>query len=135
MKSRRDVAMAKLYLHSLPSKNKGEKRFWKQNWNVGSKKFYCIVAIFLLPSLLLCMRKLDNKGALKQLNLVRLSKRFYTLKVRQSRNDFFKPTFLPKNEPLWNLMSTCFLSLFGKNWRLQKDILKFTDLYENTLCQ
>ena len=76
LKCRRDVAIAKLYLHSLPSKNKGEKRFWKQNWNVGSKKFYCKV---LLPSLLLCMRKLDNKGALKQLNLVRLSKRFYTL--------------------------------------------------------
>ena len=79
LKSRRDVAIAKLYLHSLPSKNKGEKHAWKQNWNVGSKKVYCRVAIFLLPSLLLCMRILDNKGALKQLNLVWLSKRFYTL--------------------------------------------------------
>ena len=48
------------------------------------------------------------------------------LKVRQSRNDFFKPTFLPKNEQmnstllLWYLRSTCFRSFFGRNWRQQK---------------
>ena len=39
----------------------------------------------------------------------------------QSRNDFFKPTFLPKNKqtnstlPLWNLRSTCFCLFFGRN--------------------
>ena len=42
------------------------------------------------------------------------------LKVRQSRNDFFKPLFPPKNERrnstvlLWYLRSTCFRSFF---WR------------------
>ena len=44
------------------------------------------------------MRKLDNKGALKQLNLVRLSKRFYTLKVNKFQNEFIKSSFLPKYE-------------------------------------
>ena len=58
----------------------------------------------------------------------------FSLKVRQSRNDFFKPTFLPKNERtnstllLWNLRLTCFHSFFGRNWRHQKDISKLTDL-------
>ena len=51
----------------------------------------------------------------------------YSLKVRQSRNDFFKLTFLLKNERtnltllLWYLRSTCFRSFFGGNWRHQKD--------------
>ena len=51
-----------------------------------------------------------------------------SLKVRQSRNDFFKPTFPPQNEQMnstllpWNLVSTCFCSFFGRNWRHQKDI-------------
>ena len=54
------------------------------------------------------------------------------LKVRQSRNDFFKPTFPPKNEKtnstllLWNLRSTCFHLFFGRH---QKDISKWTDLW------
>ena len=45
------------------------------------------------------------------------------LKVRQSRNDFFKPTFCPKKEKtnstllLWYLKSTCFRSFF---WRKSK---------------
>ena len=40
------------------------------------------------------------------------------IKVRHCRNDFFQPTFLPKNELtistllLWNLRSTCFRSFF-----------------------
>ena len=47
---------------------------------------------------------------------------------------FFKPMFPPKNKwtnsalLLWNLRSTCFHSIFGGNWRHQKDILKLTDL-------
>ena len=50
------------------------------------------------------------------------------LKVRQSRNDFFKLMFLPKNEQMnatllwWYLMLTCFCSYFGRNWWQQKDI-------------
>ena len=58
------------------------------------------------------------------------------LKVRQSRNYFFKPKFLPKNEQtnltllLWYLRSNCFRSFFGRNWRHQKDISKLTDLYK-----
>ena len=57
------------------------------------------------------------------------------LKVRQSWNDFFKPTFPPKNEQrnstllLWNLRLTCFRSFFGGNWRQQKDISKLSDLW------
>ena len=45
------------------------------------------------------------------------------LKVRKSRNDFFKKTFPPKYELmnstllLWNLKLTCFRSFFGGNWR------------------
>ena len=56
------------------------------------------------------------------------------LKIRQSRNDFFKPMFPPKNKRtnstllLWNLRSTCFRLFFGGNWRHQKDISKLTDL-------
>ena len=56
------------------------------------------------------------------------------LKVRQSGNDFFKPTFLPKFERtnstllLWYLKSTCFCSFFGRNWRHNKDISKLSDL-------
>ena len=56
------------------------------------------------------------------------------LKVRQSRNDFFKPLFPPKNERrnstllLWYLRLTCFRSFFGENWRHQKDVSKLTDL-------
>ena len=44
------------------------------------------------------------------------------LKVRKSQNDFFKPTFPPKNEQtnstllLWDLTLTCFHSFFGGNW-------------------
>ena len=59
----------------------------------------------------------------------------FLLKVWQIWNDFFKPMILPKNEPmnstllLWYLRSTCFCSLFGRNWRHQKDILKLTDFY------
>ena len=59
------------------------------------------------------------------------------LKVIQSRNDFFKPTFLPKNEwtnstlVLWNLRSACFCSFFGRNWSHKKDISKLTDLYKD----
>ena len=55
----------------------------------------------------------------------------YDLKVRQSCNDFFKPMILPKNERtnstllLWYLRWTCFRSIFGRNWRHQKDILTF----------
>ena len=58
----------------------------------------------------------------------------FELKVRQSRNDFFKPTFLSKNEQtnstllLWYLRSTCFCLFFGRNRRHQKDITKLTDL-------
>ena len=50
--------------------------------------------------------------------------------VRQSRNDFFKPTILPKNQRtnstllLWYLGSTCFCSFFGRNWRHQKKHLE-----------
>ena len=57
------------------------------------------------------------------------------LKVRKSRNDIFKPTFLIKIERtnstllLWNLRLTCFCLFFGRNWRHQKDISKLTDLY------
>ena len=59
---------------------------------------------------------------------------YLLLKVRQSRNDFFKPTLPPKNERrnstllLWKLRLTCFRSFFGGNWRHQKDISKLTDL-------
>ena len=48
------------------------------------------------------------------------------LKVRQSRNDFFKPTILPLIERtnstllLWYIRSTYFCSCFGRNWRHQK---------------
>ena len=62
------------------------------------------------------------------------------LKVWQSRNDFFKLTFLPKNEQtnstllLWYLRSTCFCSYFGGNWRHQKDISKLIDLSWHTFC-
>ena len=45
------------------------------------------------------------------------------VKVRQSRNNFFKTTFLPKNE-----RTTCFHSFFGGNGRHQKDFSKLTDL-------
>ena len=48
------------------------------------------------------------------------------LKVSQSRNDFFKPTFLPKNQQtnsIWLLWSC-----FGRNWRHQKDISKLLTL-------
>ena len=63
-----------------------------------------------------------------------LSKNDFDWKMFQSRTDFFKPTFLPKNERtnstllLWYLRSTCFCSFFGRNWRQQKDISKLTDL-------
>ena len=63
---------------------------------------------------------------------------YLKLKVRKSRNDFFKPTFPPKNERtnstllLWNLRSTCARSFFGGNWRHQKDISKLFDLYQKT---
>ena len=56
------------------------------------------------------------------------------LKVSQRRNYFFKPKFLTKNERmnltllLWYLRLTCFRSVFGRNWRRQKDISKLTDL-------
>ena len=61
----------------------------------------------------------------------------WPLKVSQSRNYFFKPMFLQKNEQtnstslLRNLRSTCFRSFFGRNWRQQKDISKSTELYKN----
>ena len=48
------------------------------------------------------------------------------LKVRQSRNDFFKPTILPKNERtnstllLCYLMSTCFRLFFWKKLKTPK---------------
>ena len=48
------------------------------------------------------------------------------LKVRQSRHDFFKPMYLPKNERMnstllqWNLRSTCFRSCFWKKLRTPK---------------
>ena len=60
----------------------------------------------------------------------------FRIKVRQSRNNFFKPTFPPKNEQtnstllLWYLRLTCFHLFFGRNWRHQKEILKLTDLYK-----
>ena len=49
-----------------------------------------------------------------------------SIKVRKSQNDFFEPTFSPKNERmnstllLWNLRLTCFRSFFGENWWTQK---------------
>ena len=58
------------------------------------------------------------------------------LKVRQSRNDFFKPTFPPKNKwtnstlLLWNLMSTCFHS-FLEEIENTKNISKSADLYQS----
>ena len=67
-----------------------------------------------------------------------LSSFLIVLKIRQSRNDFFKLTFLPKNEQtnstllIWYLRSTCFCSFFGRNCRHQNqhqnDISKLTDL-------
>ena len=45
------------------------------------------------------------------------------LKVRQIQNDFFKSTFLPKNERInLTLLHSCWLvrSFFGKKWRHQK---------------
>ena len=51
------------------------------------------------------------------------------LKVKQSRNEFFKPTFLPKIEGTnWYLKSTCFCSFFGRNLSHQKDISKLSNL-------
>ena len=56
------------------------------------------------------------------------------LKVRQSRNDFFKPTILPKTnkqiqfyyyDTSGRLVFVCF---FGRNRRHQKTISKLTDL-------
>ena len=47
--------------------------------------------------------------------------------VRQSRNNFFKPTFTPKNEQanstllLWNLRLICF-HLFGGNWTTKRHV-------------
>ena len=58
---------------------------------------------------------------------------FEIINVRQNRNDFFKPTFPPKNEQtnsmllLWDL----FCLFFGGNWRHQKYISKLTDLYQS----
>ena len=49
-----------------------------------------------------------------------------SLKVRQSRNDFLNPTFLPKNERtnstllLWYLRLTCFRSFFWKKLKTPK---------------
>ena len=55
----------------------------------------------------------------------------HQLKVRQTRNDFFKPRFLQKTNEQNRLyyLSTCFRSFFGRNCRHQKDISKLTDLY------
>ena len=56
------------------------------------------------------------------------------LKVRQSQNDFFKPTFPPKkrtNEFYFTTMKPqvdLFSFFFGGNWRHQQDISKLTDL-------
>ena len=98
LKCRRDVAIAKLYLHSLPSKNKGEKRFWKQNWKLEVKSLLQSCYLFVAKPIIIRMRKLDNKGALKQLNLVRLSKRFYTLKVNKFQNEIIvSPKIWTKN--------------------------------------
>ena len=49
------------------------------------------------------------------------------LKVRQIRNDFFKPTFLPKKPTNKFDFTTSFCSFFGRNWRHQKGISKLTD--------
>ena len=55
----------------------------------------------------------------------------WPLKVRQIRNDYFKPTFLPKKE-LTNstlLLVHLFLFVFWKKLKTPKDISKLTDLY------
>ena len=54
----------------------------------------------------------------------------WLLKVRKIQNDFFRPTFLPKNDEQIRLyyLSICFRSFFGRKWRHQKDISKLTDL-------
>ena len=65
----------------------------------------------------------------------------WSLKVKQSRKEFFKATFPPKNKwmhstlLLWNLRLTCFHSFFGGNWRHQKDISKLTDLNRDLTLQ
>ena len=43
-------------------------------------------------------------------------------------------SILPKNNQkrLWYLRLTCFCSVFGRNWRHQKDILKINDLYQSS---
>ena len=54
----------------------------------------------------------------------------HLLKVRQSRNDFFKPKILPKNEwtnltlLLWYLSLNVFVFYFGRNGRHKKNHLK-----------
>ena len=58
---------------------------------------------------------------------------FLVLKVRQSRNDFFKPTFLPKNEFNFTTMILqvdFFSFIFLEEIEDFKDILKLTDLYK-----
>ena len=56
----------------------------------------------------------------------------FEVMVRQTRNDFFKPTFLPKKNEQIRLcyLSTCFCLFFWRKWRRQKDISKLTDLYQ-----
>ena len=55
----------------------------------------------------------------------------FLLKVRQSRNDFFKPTFPPKKQTNEFYFTTIKpqVDMFSFVFWRKKDILKVTDLY------
>ena len=50
------------------------------------------------------------------------------LKVRQIRNDFFKPTFLSKNERTNSTLQLVFVRFLEEIEDTKKDISKLTDL-------
>ena len=106
---------------------------WRSDATWTRNKFQSVLSSRILsgtqPNPIWALRARPN--SVRKFGLVAL---IYILKVSKTQKHIVKPRILPKNEQmnstllLWYHRLTCFRSIFGRNRRHQKTILKLSDL-------